>query len=80
MKFIMLGTLCIIIGFISMLFTDGDATYLVLMTIFGVGLMFGSKEFEKEGLWTRALSFFTKCTVCFMTETIGKYERRDYYD
>lgn len=50
MKFIMLGTLCIIIGFISMLFTDGDATYLVLMTTFGVGLIFGSKEFEKEGL------------------------------
>lgn len=52
MKFIMLGTLCIIIGFISMLFTDGDATYLVLMTIFGVGLIFGpkEKEFEKEGL------------------------------
>ena len=57
MKFIMLGTLCIIIGFISMLFTDGDATYLVLMTIFGVGLIFGSKEFEKEGSEQGLFSF-----------------------
>lgn len=58
MKFIMLGTLCIIIGFISMLFTDGDATYLVLMTIFGVGLMFGSKEFEKEGALNKGSFLF----------------------
>ena len=50
MKFIVLGVLCIIIGFISMLFTDRDATYLILMTIFGIGLIFGSKEFEKEGV------------------------------
>lgn len=47
MKYTILGILCITIGVLSMIVND-DATYLVLMSIFGIGLIFGSRWFDEE--------------------------------
>jgi hypothetical protein len=47
MKYIILGILCITIGVLSMI-VNMDATYLVLMSIFGIGLIFGSRWFDEE--------------------------------
>ena len=56
MKYIILGILCITIGVLSMIVNDMDATYLVLMSIFGIGLIL-----VQDGLMRRSLnegSFF----------------------
>lgn len=48
MKYTILGILCITIGVLAMIVNDMDATYLVLMSIFGIGLIFGSRWFDEE--------------------------------
>jgi len=48
MKYTILGILCITIGVLVMIVNDMDATYLVLMSIFGIGLIFGSRWFDEE--------------------------------
>lgn len=69
MKFIILGVFSIIIGFITTIFAD-DPAYLILMSIFGIGLIFGSKYFEDEGALAWALHFWLqincKCNIIIL--------------